>query len=141
MSPDQRVFEDRYTHGKPLVKAKIAVINPENLRQTTIQVDFWIDTGFDGGIHISQFYETEITGLGIQMWPGNVGVAGGRTDPARRCLAYLQQIGDCELPAPGIEAEIIFHGQDRHGLLGLDVLKNWIVKFDGPGQNFRITKH
>jgi hypothetical protein len=140
MSSDQSIFEDQYTRGKPFVKVKIAIVNPENLRQTTIQGHFWIDTGFDGGIHVSQSYEAEITQLGVNIWPGGVGVAGGRTDLANRCLAYLQQIGDRELPAPGIEAEIIFHGQDRHGLLGLDILRNWIIKFDGPSQFFKITK-
>ena len=140
MSPEESVLEDHYTQGKPFVRVKIAVVNPENSRQTTIQGDFWIDTGFDGGIHVSQFHENEVTALGVEVYPAPIGVAGGKTDPANRCLAYLQQIGDQELPAPGIAAEMIFHGQDRHGLIGLDILRNWIVKFDGPSQFFRITR-
>ena len=140
MTANQSVHEDQYTHGKPFVKAKIAILNPVNSRQTTIHADFWIDTGFDGGIHVSQSYETEIASLGLDLWQGNIGVAGGKTDRVNRCLAYLQQIGDRELPSPGVETEIVFHGADRYGLLGLDILRNWIIAFDGPNQFFRITR-
>ena len=59
---------------------------------------------------------------------------------AYRCLAYLRQIGDYELPLPGIEAELILHGRSQHGLLGLDILKHWTIKFDGPNRFFIISK-
>ena len=139
MNTDRDICEDHYTRGKPIVRAKVAVINPETLRQTTIQKDFWIDTGFDGGIHVAQSHEADITIIGVDPLKGSIGVAGGKTDPADRCLAYLQQIEDYELPMPGIEAELILHGSDRHGLLGLDILKHWTVKFDGPSELFKIT--
>lgn len=139
MSSDPDICEDRYTQGKPIVSAKIVIVNPMTLRQTTIQKDLWIDTGFDGGIHVAQSHEADIIIIGVDLMSGTVGVAGGKTESSRRCLAYLQQIGDYELPMPGIEAELILHGSARHGLLGLDILKNWTVKFDGPNELFKIT--
>jgi len=139
MSSDLDLCEDYYSRGRPIVKAKIVVVNPETLRQTTIQKDLWIDTGFDGGIHVAQSHEADIAMIGVNLLSGTLGVAGGRTETTHRCLAYLQQIGDFELPMPGIEAELIFHGSAPHGLLGLDILKHWIVRFDGPNEFFKIT--
>jgi len=139
MSYEQHILESHYTQGKPFVSAKVVVVNPETLRQVTIQKDFWIDTGFDGGIHVAQFHKEEITMIGVDLWSGTIGVAGGASVAAHRCLAYLQQIDDHEFPMPGIEAELILQGSDRHGLLGLDILKYWIIKFDGPNQFFKIA--
>jgi len=51
----------------------------------------------------------------------------------------LQQVGDYELPMLGIEAELVLHGSDRHGLLGLEILKHWITKFASPNGFFTIT--
>ena len=139
MNSDPDICEDHYTQGRPIVSAKIVVVNPVTLRQTTIHKDFWIDTGFDGGIHVAQSHEADITMIGVDLLNGTIGVAGGRTDPAHRCLVYLQQIGDYELPMPGIEAELVLHGSARHGFLGLDILKHWTVKFNGPSELFKIT--
>jgi len=139
MRHEQKILESHYTQGKPFVRAKIVVVNPETLRQITIQKDFWIDTGFDGGIHVAHFHKNEITMIGIALWSGTIGIAGGARATAHRCLAYLQKIEDHEFPLPGIEAELILHGSDRHGLLGLDILKHWIVEFDGPNQFFKVA--
>jgi hypothetical protein len=140
MNPEQHIFESSYNQGRPFVRAKIGIVNLENSRQTTIETVFWIDTGFDGGIHVARTFESDAKGVGVSLLDGSIGMAGGRTETAHRCFAYLQQIGDFELPAPGLEAEIIFHGMDRHGLIGLDILKNWTIKFDGLNQFFKISR-
>ena len=141
MSSEQRILEDRYTHGKPFVRAKVVVVNPYTGRQTTIEEDFWIDTGFDGGIHLAQLHMSEITPIGVDLRPGPIAVAGGGISRnAYRCFAYLQQIGDHELPQPGIEAELVLHGSSRYGLLGLEILKHWIIRFNGPDEFFAITE-
>ena len=139
MSSEKSIFEDRYTHGKPYVRAKVVIVNRETAKQTTIEKDFWIDTGFDGGIHVAQSHISDIALIGISPAPGPIGVAGGEIKQAYHCFAYLQQIGDHELPMPGIEAELVLHGSDRHGLLGLEILKYWITKLDGPNEFFTIT--
>lgn len=138
MSHDRNILESHYAQGKPFVRARVVVINPDTLRQVTIEKDFWIDTGFDGGVHVAHFHKDAVTSIGIDLWSGTVGLAGGGSAAVHRCLAYLQQIGNHEFPMPGIEAELILHGSDGHGLLGLDVLKYWVAKFDGPDQIIRI---
>ena len=139
MSSDQHIFESYYTHGRPYIRAKVVIVNPETARQTIIEKNFWIDTGFDGGIHVAQTHISDITLIGVNPRVGSINVAGGRRNTAYRCFAYLRQIGDYELPIPGIEAELVLHGSDRHGLLGLDILKHWIVKLNGPNEFFAIT--
>lgn len=139
MSFEQRIFDGPYTHGKPYIKAKVVIVNPQTGRQTTIEKDFWIDTGFNGGIHIAQFHRWDITLIGVNPVLGPIGVAGGETRRAYRCLAYLQRIGDHEFSMPGIEAELVLHGSDRYGLLGLEILKHWTTKLDGPNEFFTIT--
>lgn len=138
MTPEQSIFEGDYTNGKPYVKARVVIVNPENLRQTTIEKEFWIDSGFDGGIHIAQFHMSEITMIGVSPVPGPIGVAGGERRQAYHCLAYLQQIGEFEFPSPGIEVMLVLHGSARHGLLGLEVLKHWTTKLDGQNQSLSI---
>src|SRR5271157_2857076 len=140
MSRELDIFRDTYTQGKPFVRAKIGIVNPENWRQTTIETVFWIDTGVDGGVHIPRAFELDATGVGVTLLNGTIVVAGGRIESTHRCFAYLLQIGDFELPAPGLEAEIVFQGTNNYGLIGLDILKNWTIKFDGLNQFFKISR-
>jgi len=138
MSSGQSIFEGHYVNGKPYVRAKVVIVNPQTGRQTTIEKEFKIDTGFDGGIHVAQSHIADITLIGVNPVVGTIGLAGGIPNQAYRCFAYLQQIGNYELPMPGIEVELVLHGSSRHGLLGLEILKYWITKFDGPNQFLTI---
>lgn len=140
MSSNRHICETNYTHGRPYIRARVVIVNPETARQTVIEEDFWIDTGFDGGLHVAQSHMPDITMIGVSPRIGSINVAGGgRPRTAYRCHAYLRRIGDHELPMPGIESELVLHGSDRHGLLGLDILKNWIVNFNGLNEFFTIT--
>jgi len=139
MSPSQHILEDRYSDGKPNATVRIAVINPETFRQVTIKRKVRIDTGFDAGVHIAQSVMSELSVIGVEPTAGAVILAGNIRATAHFCHAYLQQIGDHELPAPGIEIALIFQGSDVHGLLGLEVLNHWIVTFNGPHQFFKIV--
>jgi len=132
------IFEDHYTHGKPYVRAKVVVVNPETGRQTTIEKDFWIDTGFEGGAHVAEAHISEVNLTGIKPRLGTVGLAGGESRRGFFCFAYVQQIGDCELPSPGIEATLILQGSSKHGLLGLEFLRHFVAKFDGPDELLTI---
>jgi len=138
MSSDRLIFKDHYTHGRPYVRAKVVIVNPETGRQTTIKKDFWIDTGFEGGAHVAEAHVSEVNLIGVKPRLGTVGLAGGERRRGFFCLAYLQQIGDCELAAPGIEATLILQGSANHGLLGLEILKHFIAKFDGPNELLTI---
>jgi len=141
MNSSQHIVEEHYIDKKPYVRARLVIINLETGRQAAIEKDFWIDTGFDGGIHVAQSHKPDITMIGVNPIPGSVSVAGGATNVAYRCLAYLQQLGDHEFPMPGIETELVLHGSSRHGLIGLDILKRWTAKFDGPNEFLTITEH
>jgi hypothetical protein len=141
MSSGQNIVEEHYTDKKPYVRARVIVVNLETGRQTAIEKDFWIDTGFDGGIHVAQSHKPDITMIGVNPVPGPISVAGGATNVAHRCLAYLQRLGDHEFPMPGIETELILHGSSRHGLIGLDILKHWIATFDGLNELLTIKEH
>ena len=58
---------------------------------------------------------------------------------AQFCVGFLQRIGNHSLQPPGIEITIVFQGTKPRGLLGLEAISNWVVMFDGPSQNFKIT--
>lgn len=138
MSTDQDIFQGHYTHGKPFVKARIVIVNPETGRQTTIEKNFWIDTGFDGGVHVAQAHLSEIQLIEVNPRLGPVGLAGGVNRPGYYCHAYLQQIGDYEFPAPGIDSMLILQGSSGHGFLGLEILRRFIATFDGPREFLKI---
>jgi len=139
MSSERHIFGDHYTDGKPCVTVKVAIVNEENGRQITIQKTVKIDTGFDGGIHVAEHHKADVTMIGVNPVVGTVTLAGETPSTAYHCLAYLQQIGNFQLPMPGIEMVLVLHGTAQRGLLGLDILKHWIVKFDGPNEFFKIT--
>lgn len=140
MNPEKLIFQNRYTGGRPLVRAKIVIVNPETGRQITIEKDFKIDTGFDGGIHVAQSYMDDIKMIGLDPTIGTYFLADGMPSTVHRCLAYLQQVGDYGFSMPGIEAELVLHGRSRHGLLGLEILRYWITKFDGPDELLTVHR-
>ena len=140
MSPPPSIVEENYSNGSPFTDVRIAVINRENSRQITIQKRVRIDTGFDAGVHIRESEMSELSMIGIRLTPGPVTLAGDVPATAYFCFAYLQQIGDFELPPPGMEVTLVFQGSRREGLLGLEILNNWIVTFNGPEQFFEIVR-
>jgi hypothetical protein len=76
--------------------------------------------------------------IGVTPSPRAVGLAGGERRRGFYCLAYLQQIEDHTFPPPGIEATLILQGSSDHGLLGLEILKHLIAKFDGPKESLTL---
>jgi len=36
--------------------------------------------------------------------------------------------------------ELILHGSSSYGLIGLDVLKQWIIELNGPNEFFKIRQ-
>jgi hypothetical protein len=138
MSSPRNILEKNYSDGRPITNVRIAVINPDNFRQITIQKKVKIDTGFDSGVHIRESEMSELSTIGIRSTVGPVTLAGNVPATAHYCLAYLQQIGDHELPPPGMEITLVFQGSAREGLLGLEILNHWIITLNGPDQIFKI---
>jgi hypothetical protein len=78
MSSSQPIVQEHYTDGKPYVRARVVIINLETGRQTAIERDFWIDTGFDGGIHVTQSHKPDITMIGVNPVPDQSLLQGGQ---------------------------------------------------------------
>lgn len=122
-----------------MVDVRVVVINPQNLRQIAFNKRVKIDTGFDAGFHIRESEMADLQTIGVRTTVGNVTLAGNITKTAYYCFGYLQRIGDYMLPAPGIEITLVFQGDRTEGLIGLESISNWIVTFDGPSQQFKIS--
>jgi len=129
-----RLFQKAYTREKPFVSVRISVVNPYTSTISTFDDRCWVDTGFFGGIHVPEFRISDVRTANITPRLTTVTLAGGVRARAHECLAYLQQIESLALPSPGMEVELIMQGHSSYGLLGLEVLKRWIVKFNGPSQ-------
>lgn len=136
MNRPTQIFQRSYSEGRPFVLVRIVLVNPLSERITSFEERCWVDTGFAGGIHVPDFRRSEATMIGISPDLTTLMVAGGVRLPGYVCLAYLQQIENYTLPAPGLEIELIMQGRQTYGLMGLDVLRNWITKFNGPAQLF-----
>lgn len=134
------MIERVYSEGKPFVTARIAIINPRTSKATSFEERCWVDTGFDGGVHVPNFRRSEATMVGVEPRPATLTLAGGVRAPGYICLAYLQQIENYEIPIPGIETELIIQGTQKYGLIGLMILKNWIAKFNGPRETLSFYR-
>jgi len=131
MIPRNPIFQRGYSEHKPFLRVNIAIINPRTGATVSFEERCWVDTGFDGGIHVPNFRRSEATMAGIDPRLTTLTLAGGIRVPGSVCLAFLQQIENYEIPLPGIETELIMQGTQDYGLIGLDILKNWIAQFDG----------
>ena len=128
------IFQRNYLQGKPFVKVKIAIFNPLTNQSAAFEEKCWVDTGFSGGVHVPDFRRSEAGMAGVSPSSTSLTLAGGQHAPGHVCLAYIQQIENLTIPPPGIETELIMQGHLDHGLLGLEVLRRWIAKFNGPSQ-------
>ncbi|MCJ7423530.1 hypothetical protein MUP01_04590 [Candidatus Bathyarchaeota archaeon] len=139
MSSARTILRENYSNGRAMTNIRIAVLNRDGSRQTTIQKRVQIDTGFDSGVQIRESEISELSIIGVKPTHGSVTLAGNIPASAYYCLGYLQRIGEWELPPPGMEIVLVFQGSNREGLLGLEVLSHWIATFDGPNQSFKIV--
>jgi len=140
MTSKTRIFERGYSECKPFVRVRIAIINPRTGKVVNFEERCWVDTGFDGGIHVPNFRRSEAMTVGIDPKLMTLTLAGGVRVPGYACLAFLQQIEKYEIPSPGIETELIIQGTQDYGLVGLEILKNWIAQFDGPKETLSFYR-
>lgn len=138
MSSPHTILQRDYSQGRAITNARIVVRNPDNLRQITFTKKIMVDTGFDAGCYIRESEMSQLDIIGVRPSVGKVTLADNKKVASHYCLGYLERIGGYELPSPGIEITVVFQGTDPEGLLGLEVLSNWIVTFDGPAQSFKI---
>lgn len=121
----------------PFVTVGIVVLNFNTNQQTSFDQRCWVDTGFDGGVQVPQFIQSDLMTIGVEARHTGVTLSGGVPDTGLVCHAYIQHIENHMFPAPGIETELLIRGQEP-AYLGLDVLKIWVTEFDGPRQMLSI---
>ena len=116
------------------MRIKISILNPQTGQTNSFDQDCWVDTGFNGGVHVPLFRRSEANIVNVTPQPTNLSLAGGVRAPGFVCHAHLLRIEDYDLDSPGLETELIMQGNDDHGLLGLKILKKWITTFNGRSQ-------
>jgi len=93
-----------------------------------------VDTGFDKDIFVPGYRTSEISQLGVRLYDAKLMLADGREVMGKSCLARVEKIGDHEFPSPGIEINLLCHGEPKNSLLGLRLLSRWVAEFHGPKQ-------
>jgi len=134
MTLGNRVFSRPYSTERPFVKIKIAILNPQTGQVNSFDQECWVDTGFNGGVHVPIFRRSEANVVNVTPQPTALTLAGGVRTPGFVCHAYLIQIEGHDLGSPGLETELIMQGNRDHGLIGLEILRKWIAAFNGPLQ-------
>lgn len=128
----------RYKNKSAHIRIRGAIQNPQNMRQTPLDFECRIDTGFDGGIMVPHWYRSDAQIIGVEPSITNITLADGSKIPAYVCVAYLHNIDTYAFPPPGKPTILVMCGNRKAELLGMDALKNCTVLFDGPKQTFAI---
>ena len=127
-----------YSNKRAYLKVKGVIQNPVNLRQVPLDFECRIDTGFDGGIMVPHWHLSDAQSIGIEPSITNIILADGRRIPAYVCVVHLQEIETYNIPPPGIPMILVMCGSRKGTLLGMDLLKNHVISFDGPNQAFTL---
>lgn len=123
------------------VRITIKMVNPQNAQTISIPIKCMLDTGYSGAISMPFQYKSEPLQIGVRLSPTNIKVATGQTVSATYCFGNIVKIDDWIAPSSGIEAAICFQGNLDHGLIGLEIMKKWIVEFNGPDSIMTIYHH
>lgn len=136
---DEKTIEKPYKDERAYLKIKGIIQNPQTMGQTPIDVEGRIDTGFDGGLFVPISYKSDLEIIKVIPRKTNITLADGRKIPAEVCFAYVQQIDNIELPAPGLPISLVICGDLRGHLIGMNFLKNCITRLEGPSQKLAMT--
>jgi len=129
----------KYKNKSAKVRIVGAIQNPENMRQTPLDFECRIDTGFDGGIMVPHWYRSDAQTIGVEPSVTNITLADGSKIPAYVCAAYIHEIDKHSFSHPGKTVILVMCGNRKGELLGMDALKHCSVLFDGPKQAFTIS--
>lgn len=134
-----KTINKKYRENKAFIKIKGAVMNPLTAAQVPLDCECRIDTGFDGGLMIPWWHQSEIETINVEPRFTNITVADGRTIPAVVCVAHLQEIDSHSFPMPGKPVMLVMCGNLEGSLLGMDTLKYSTILFDGPKQEYAMN--
>lgn len=137
----RRAVAVRKKYKKKSARVRIAGViqNPQNMRQTPLDFECRIDTGFDGGIMVPHWFRSDAQSIGIEPSITNITLADGSKTPAYVCAAHIHKINGHSFSLPGKTAMLVMCGNRKGKLLGMDALKHCSVLFDGPKQAFTIS--
>ncbi len=121
----------------PYVNVTVRIYDKDQINFNTFDQYCWVDTGCSAAIIIPSTKQAEALNLKVKLRPKPVSLAGRIPSLATSCPAQIIKINEYHLDN-GIEISATFHGNDKHGLLGLDVINRWISEFHGPNRVLSI---
>jgi len=133
------ILNKKYKKKKAYVRVKGIIQNPVTIRQTPLDFECRIDTGFDGGILVPHWYRSDAQSIKVEPSVTNITLADGSKTPAYVCAAYIQNIDKYTFPPPGKPVTLVMCGNRKGKLLGMGTLKYCSILFNGPKQTFTIS--
>lgn len=133
------MINKNYKKKSAYVNIEGIIQNPRNMRQTPLNFECRIDTGFDGGIFVPHWVRSDAQTIGVEPSITNLILADGSKIPVYVCAAHLRKIDTHVYSSPGKPVMLVMGGNRKGKLLGMDALKHCSVLFDGPSQAFEIS--
>ena len=130
---------EAYKNKTACVTIKGVILNPQTMRQSPLDFECMVDTGFFGGIFVPEWYKSNAESIGVVPSLANITLADGNRVPAYVCAAYLQEVDGCDFAPPGKPVVLVMRGTNSPELLGMDALKHCTIFLDGPKQSFTLT--
>lgn len=115
--------------------------SPSGSASIPITYPCWVDTGFSGGILLPSTLEAAVRQLGIKGQRLPVGLAGDVRSLANAYLGYLSKIDGFAFATNTIPVPVLFMGTSKYGLVGLNLIKDWISEFHGPNKVLTISEN
>jgi len=131
-------LDEKFENNAAYIKVEGIIQNPHNFQQVPFDFKCRIDTGFDGGVSTSIRYRSDVETIGVQPLIRNWTLADGSKTPVYICAAYLQKVGQHELPQPGKPIKLIMVGQKELHLFGMDSLQYCILTLNGKEKKFSL---
>jgi hypothetical protein len=133
------IIKKKYSSNSAYVQCFGIVTNPSNGRQVPFNAECLVDTGFYGGIFLPNTFMLDARSIEVEPVATTVTLADGSEIIAHVCAGYLQRIEGHDFDAPGIPIFLVIYGNVPGEVLGMNVLQNFTILFDGPNQCFALT--
>ena len=136
---DEITINKPYRNERAYLKIKAVIRNPNTMEQTPVILEGIVDTGFDGGLFVPSVYKSDLETIRVTPRKTSITLADGRRIPVETCLAYIQEVENIELPAPGIPVSFILCGRFEGSLIGMNFLRNCVTEVDGIRSNINMS--
>lgn len=139
MTGSAAIVHKKYKNKRAKVRISGVIQNPQNARQTPLDFECMIDTGFSGGIMVPDWVRLDAQSIGIETSITNMTLADGSKTSVHVCVANIHKIDNHSFLLPGKATMLVMCGRRPGKVLGMDALKYWAVLFDGPRQTLTIS--